>query len=228
VSDLTTRSGVELDVKASAVVRAGHAGGAFALEAACTLLSDGAEAVLLGGVDSYVHPDVLAWLDEECRLHALGAEDGFVPGEAAAFCLLRGPQRSEIRVTDVHTAMDDCVARDEPDVSGPMSTLLQKLSTRHGLATWILSDDNGEDHRRRWWRLESARGTVGIDTPHTRLPRGLGDVGAATGVVAAAVATKLWQLGAAPDPACVIALHSEAAERGVIRLEHAGAKAEVA
>jgi 3-oxoacyl-[acyl-carrier-protein] synthase-1 len=47
-----------------------------------------AEAVIVGGIDSYYDPDLLEWLDQEMRLHGLECENGFIPGEAAAFVVV--------------------------------------------------------------------------------------------------------------------------------------------
>lgn len=71
------------------VLPIGHASGLMALEAGARLLhQDGAEFVLAGGVDSHVDADTLEWLDRCERLHVPTNGWGYIPGEAAAFCLL--------------------------------------------------------------------------------------------------------------------------------------------
>ncbi len=67
----------------------GHAGGMLAIYHACKTLRDGkAEFCLAGGVDTYLEPETLEWLDENEQLHSEGNIYGFCPGEAAGFCLL--------------------------------------------------------------------------------------------------------------------------------------------
>ncbi|WP_246681231.1 beta-ketoacyl synthase N-terminal-like domain-containing protein [Mesorhizobium sp. B2-6-1] len=67
----------------------GHAGGLLAIYHACKTLRDGkAEFCLAGGVDTYLEPETLEWLDENEQLHSEGNIYGFCPGEAAGFCLL--------------------------------------------------------------------------------------------------------------------------------------------
>lgn len=67
----------------------GHAGGLLAIYHACKALRGGkAEFCLAGGVDSYLEPETLEWLDENEQLHSEGNTYGFCPGEAAGFCLL--------------------------------------------------------------------------------------------------------------------------------------------
>ena len=46
---------------------------------------------LVGGVDSYMEPETLEWLEKSEQLHSAGLANnawGFIPGEAAGFCLL--------------------------------------------------------------------------------------------------------------------------------------------
>lgn len=71
------------------VLTIGHASGLMALEAGTRMLHQGgAEFVLAGGVDSQIDADTLEWLDCCDRLHVSTNGWGYVPGEAAAFCLL--------------------------------------------------------------------------------------------------------------------------------------------
>ncbi|TPM48634.1 beta-ketoacyl synthase [Mesorhizobium sp. B2-2-3] len=67
----------------------GHAGGLLAIYHACKSLRDGkAKFCLAGGVDTYLEPETLEWLDENGQLHSDGNIYGFCPGEAAGFILL--------------------------------------------------------------------------------------------------------------------------------------------
>lgn len=71
---------------------AGHAAGLLALEAALALLARGAfDACVVAGVDSYLEPETLEWLEEQEQLHSAGPLNnawGFVPGEGAGALLL--------------------------------------------------------------------------------------------------------------------------------------------
>ncbi|CDX29159.1 Beta-ketoacyl synthase [Mesorhizobium sp. ORS 3359] len=67
----------------------GHAGGLLAIYHACKTLREGkARFCLAGGVDTYLEPETLEWLDKNEQLHSEGNIYGFCPGEAAGFCLL--------------------------------------------------------------------------------------------------------------------------------------------
>lgn len=225
--DLARQSGLSLDPSRSAVVRADRAGVAHAIEKAGEWLESGARQVLVGGVDSYHHPEVLLQLDEERRLHTYWAHDGFVPGEAAAFFVVsRDAAPAAPRVLHVATG-DDPAARREPDDGAPpdiartMTAMIQSIGARWEAPRWIISDHNGERHRVQWWQLVAYREAVARDADHLRLPAATGDLGAATGAVAVAVAQASWETRAVADPRCLVALHGEDGQRGVIYLERA-------
>jgi 3-oxoacyl-[acyl-carrier-protein] synthase-1 len=70
----------------------GHAAGLLALEAAAKRLGQGTlDACVVAGVDSYIEPETLEWLEESDQLHGAGPRHnawGFIPGEAAGAILL--------------------------------------------------------------------------------------------------------------------------------------------
>jgi 3-oxoacyl-[acyl-carrier-protein] synthase-1 len=77
-------------------VHGGRSAGLLALEIAVERLVSGRSAACLWcGVDSYLAPATLDMLDGAGVLHAGGARWGFVPGEAAAACLLVTGDRVE-------------------------------------------------------------------------------------------------------------------------------------
>ncbi|MCH9687510.1 MAG: hypothetical protein K0V04_39110 [Deltaproteobacteria bacterium] len=87
IGQAALQSGVPIDASNSRVFPTGHAGFFAALEHARTRIIEpgDAELVVVGGVDSYLDPYRLAVLEREERLLTEGAQDGFTPGEAAAF-----------------------------------------------------------------------------------------------------------------------------------------------
>ncbi|HLM73726.1 MAG TPA: beta-ketoacyl synthase N-terminal-like domain-containing protein [Polyangiaceae bacterium] len=242
LADLAAASGVAIEMDRSVVVRAGHAAGALALEAALGMLSAGAQWAIWGGADSYFHPETLRWLDEECRLHALDAENGFVPSEGAAFMILSragtrlsggqsntaGNARNTVQlpvaaVRFAQSEREETVATGEPNVGRAMTQLLRRAaeSTREGVIRWALNDINGERHRIREWTLAAARGSLGEGVIEGRLVEDLGDMGAAIGPMLGSIACSLWRAGCAPASSATVALCSEGAERGVFVLEEA-------
>src|SRR5262249_53154256 len=66
--------------------------GIMAMERACGILREGrADACLVGGAESYLDPDTIAWLDRSGLLRSEKNPWGFTPGEAAGFVLLGSP-----------------------------------------------------------------------------------------------------------------------------------------
>jgi 3-oxoacyl-[acyl-carrier-protein] synthase I len=70
----------------------GHAAGLVALDAALKKFAQGGlDACIVAGVDSYIDPDTLEWLEENDQLHGTGRLNnawGFIPGEGAGAALL--------------------------------------------------------------------------------------------------------------------------------------------
>jgi 3-oxoacyl-[acyl-carrier-protein] synthase-1 len=67
----------------------GNAGGIVALDYAVSAMRQGrSELCLVGGIESYLEPETLEWLDDNEQLHSEGNIYGFCPGEGAGFCLL--------------------------------------------------------------------------------------------------------------------------------------------
>lgn len=80
---------------AAASFPVGHAAGLSAMDAACRKLRTGEiDVCLVAGVDSWIEPETLEWLEECDQLHGAGPLNnawGFIPGEAAgAVLLMRG------------------------------------------------------------------------------------------------------------------------------------------
>lgn len=89
IKQLIIQSDFPLDPLQSRMAQVGRSGGLHAIEAARRYLAEeGQDYVLVGGVDTYCDPDLLARLDAEDRLMVYGALDGFFPGEGATFLLL--------------------------------------------------------------------------------------------------------------------------------------------
>jgi len=81
--------GVTVVRELSGLYDSGHDGGIAALDRAADILGRGlADFCLVGGVDTYREPDVIAWLSQAGRLKDDETPHGFIPGEGAAFALV--------------------------------------------------------------------------------------------------------------------------------------------
>ena len=80
----------------------GNASGLMAFEEACRKLNHHeTDFCLVGGCDSYLEAETLEWLDEQEQLKSALNTWGFVPGEAAGFCLLASRQVARERLLTV-------------------------------------------------------------------------------------------------------------------------------
>ena len=236
LAELAARAGVAIDEARSSTFREGHAGFAHALAAAVELLSRGAGAgagaAIVGAVDSYFHAGVLAWLDAEARVHGLGVENGFVPGEGAAFLVLsrsasprgaaspRSGAGAQVRLRAVETGVETSVETGAPNIGQTSSRLVAAIAQLDTPATirWALTDVNGERHRVREWTQVAMRGSIAEGAKVDRFAEDLGDCGAASGAVLAVIAHELLVTGAAPAENACIALAADGAARGAFSL----------
>ncbi len=244
LADLARESGLPIDLERSAVVRAGQAGGGMAVELALLRLrgagaGERPPAVLVGGVDSYHHPGVLRALDDECRLHAVEADDGLVPGEGAAFLALALPDgpsapgdRRERKlppslgvILAAGSALEETFGTEEPNLSLAMTRLVRSVASAAGEPPipWVLPDVNGEQHRDREWSRVTIRNDDWLpeSVVQQSLVEEMGDCGAAIGPLLLAVAVTFLRTGCAPARRGLIALASEGAERAALLFEAA-------
>lgn len=167
----------------------GHAGFAAALARALAVVAARASR-FVGGVDSHHDPAVLDALDEDRRLHAEGAWDGFIPSEAAAFVLVGsvrgGDLPSRARVAAVATGMEPDPLPEDATPGEAATEVVRAVATAlPSPVPWVLPDVNGERHRVKEWmfvRIRNRERIVDGRTVETRLYEELGDVGAASGL----------------------------------------------
>jgi 3-oxoacyl-[acyl-carrier-protein] synthase-1 len=183
------------------LMRGGHAGGLLALQRCWTVFASGrAQAALIGGVDCWIDADTIDWLEGEERLFTPSNPHGFIPGEAAAFCLVTAPPadaahaRGAVPINGIATATED-VPRggEQPNLGHGLTTAigdaLRRLPPTQRV-TDILCDFNGEMERADEYSFVCVRlGERFVDATMTRTPADCwGDVGAATGPLLLALA----------------------------------------
>lgn len=187
---------------------------------------------LVAGVDSYIHPDTLMWLEADQRLALEGNPNGFTPGEAAAGLILTTalvraawglPAKALVRGTGI--ARESLLRTSE---TGSFGVALHEAVAAAGsglalpdeAADSVYYDANGERYRSEEWAFFVMRGHQRLRTLDYLSPCDCwGDVGAAFGPLGLILAAQAFERGYAPGPRALILAGSEAGLRGAVVLQ---------
>jgi 3-oxoacyl-[acyl-carrier-protein] synthase-1 len=215
------------------LVQTGHSAGLMALEAACQRVADGQTGLcLVGGVDTYLEADTLEWLDGTEQLKSGRSRWGFIPGEAAAFCLVASPRAAArlrlpvlAHVLSTATELEPNRIRTDTVCVGQGLTralrrVLEKLE-REVRVEQVIGDLNGERYRTDEYGFTVARlGQRFVDATAIRTPADCwGDVGAASGPLFVALAVSAALRRYAPGPRALVWTSAEGGERGAALLD---------
>ena len=212
----------------------GHAAGISLIgEAAATIAREPEKFVLVGGVDSWLVPETLEWLDSLEALHSSVVRWGFCPGEAAAFCLFGGIHHNHagLSVEGFGEAMEANRIRTETVCIGDglsvawRQALARLVRTQQRVAR-IWCDLNSEPYRADEIAFsvlrtrEQLADEVDIITPADCW----GDVGAATGPLLVIAAQFAARKGYSPGPLSLISVSSEGGRRAALLLRDRGTR----
>lgn len=219
-----------LDVR---VVARGHAGVHRGFELARELVArSDVDLCVVGGVDSCFELDTIAWLFQNRQIVTERTRSSFFPGEAAAFvavsnsvfCTGRGA-RSLATLAGAGTSEETQLIKSDSNNLGlglaeavrRAADGLRPEDARIG-ATW--TDLNGERYRTEEWGFVILRTQqLFVDASTFQAPASLwGDLGAASGAVAAALQLTMWQLGWCQARSALLVAGSESGLRGAVLL----------
>jgi 3-oxoacyl-[acyl-carrier-protein] synthase-1 len=208
---------------------AGHSSGLMAIEESWRRIRSGAALFcLVGGIDSYVLPETLEWLDETERLHSEENAWGLIPGEAAAFCLACSRETADRHHLDVvatiqgaGTAVERVTFdRTEEVCLGEglieaFSRALDALPSRTDRVDSMVCDMNGEPYRSDEFGYCVVRHSQRFVDPSDFLTPAdcWGDVGAASGPLFASLVATAGRKGYARGPLNLIWTSSDKGER---------------
>jgi 3-oxoacyl-[acyl-carrier-protein] synthase-1 len=211
------------------VFETGHAAGTMAIQGAWEALRSGSsDFALAGGVDSYMEPETLEWLESNDQLHSSGEENnpyGFIPGEASGFVLLASAKAAERYrlsyslelVTAVTTRETKLIKTDSVCTGEGLIALFRALSGEPPTiqADHLYCDMNGEPYRADEFGFATIRaGKLFRDPSSFTAPADCwGDVGAATGPLLLMTADAATRKGYAPGPVLAGFTSSESSER---------------
>lgn len=183
---------------AAATFAAGHAAGLLAVEAAVHRLQQGgAGACVVAGVDSYIDPDALEWLESCDQLHGAGPLNnawGFIPGEAAgALLLMRSDTLQQFglvplaQVLGIGAAMEGkCIKTRTVCIGEGLTQAFRNALARlpvDAQVSDVYCDMNGEPYRADEYGFACLRTKAGFASPSEFVAPAdcWGDVGAASG-----------------------------------------------
>jgi len=228
--------GLPVQISEVKVLTEGHAAGLSALAFATEHIRKGVlDACLVGGVDSYFHPDTMEWLDENRQLAGTVSRSAFIPGEGAGFCLLVSAEVSGRfglgilarvsggavgRESKLIKTSDICLGE---GLTETVKSAVSELGPDETINN-IICDINGERYRGEEWGFVCLRLPQYFDAPAAYLSPAdcWGDIGAASGPLYAMLACQAVAGGYANGPRTLLWASSESGLRGAIMLEDAG------
>lgn len=207
----------------------GHAAGMISLKKALDQIQCGlCEACLIGGVDSYFHPDTIRWLEENGQLASMNARSAFVPGEGAGFTLLMAePTARQLgcvasaqlltvalgQETKLIKSLDVCLGE---GLTAAVQAAVSDVDGVHVPISDIVCDINGERYRGEEWGFVCLKLTEYFQAPcEYRSPADCwGDMGAASVPLFAMLACQAVARGYARGSSCLLWASSERGLRG--------------
>jgi 3-oxoacyl-[acyl-carrier-protein] synthase I len=228
-----TALSTDINIQELQCYQAGHAGGFYCMEQALTMLRSGhSQFCLVGGIESYLEPETLEWLDDQDQLHSETTIWGFCPGEGAGFCLLSTAQVATsyclpalIELLSAASATEPCPMKTETVCIGQGLSEAFKRSLAHlppdSKVNHTICDMNGEPYRGNEYGFSVLRspGKFADDEDFMTPADCWGDVGAASGLLFAILATFAAQKQYSPGPNVLIWASSEGGLRGTALLQ---------
>ncbi|AGC43128.1 hypothetical protein MYSTI_01796 [Myxococcus stipitatus DSM 14675] len=217
------------------VAERGHAGGLHALAQGAQKIACGAKDLcIIGGVDSYLEPCTLDWLDANRQLVGQGARSGFFPGEGAGFIALASPHAlrtlrmpSLAKVRGFHGAQETRLIKTNTECLGEglaaaISGAVSCLRPQEYVDT-IYCDINGERYRSEEWGFALMRTQHAFKdaTRYVAPANCWGDVGAASGALLSILAVRAWERSYSRGPLALVWGSSESGLRSSVLLEQA-------
>ncbi len=211
----------------------GNAAGLLAMQQACDLLLAGqGRFCVAGGVDSFLNADTLEWLDAQGMLKSSANRNGFLPGEAAGFCLLASSATAREFGLPVLTWLETAGAAVEPNrirtrtvcvgrgLSDAVEQALAPLRMPQDRVDESICDMNGEPYRSEEFAFTVLRTQKSlVDFSRFVTPADCwGDIGAASGPLFANLAIASQRRGYAKGPRTMLWASSEGGDRAALVL----------
>lgn len=212
----------------------GHAAGLVALASGARRIASGElDVFLVGGVDSYLHPYTMEWLDANRQVIGTVSRSGFIPGEGAGACLLasataceRFGLRTTLRLRDVAVGLEAAHIKSQEmcfgvGLSATLRKAIRGLRLPDERIHHTICDLNGERYRGEEWGFVCLRTSECFDDPTNYLSPAdcWGDLGAASGPLFVMLAWQAIARGHAHGSRTAVWASSEGGHRAVALLE---------
>ncbi|MGI9289414.1 MAG: hypothetical protein ACR2P1_28855 [Pseudomonadales bacterium] len=211
----------------------GHALGLMALETAGKLLAaKECEFCLVGGIDSYIDPDTLDWVEENEQFHFPSNAWGFIPGEAASFCLLCSTVTAHkyklpvrVQLVTVSSAQEKNRIKTETICVGEGLTHAVRGAVaglpEESKIDYTICDQNGEAYRADEYGFMLCRLAENFSDPSDYLAPAdcWGDVGAASGSLYLSLLVVAAEKGYEKGPYSLLWASSEGGERSAALIQ---------
>lgn len=209
----------------------GHAAGLIAIDEAARLVRSGRiEFAVAGGVDSYLIPETLEWLDDQEQLKSAQHRAGFPPGEGAGFLLLTATavaRRRGLPVLAWFAAGGNSVEKNRIKtetvcvglgLTEAIRTVVGGLRLPEERIDYTYCDLNGERYRSEEWTYALLRTQEAMVKNQNFLTPAdcWGDVGAASGPLFTALAVGSAQRSYATGPRILAWAGSESGARAAV------------
>ena len=231
---LANISGLPIDISELIIFSNGHAAALAALAKAVNDIQQGKlELCLVGGIDSYCHPDTMEWLDENRQLAGAISRSGFVPGEGAGFCLLMNERiREELGFASLARVGAFAISRESKRIkttdvclgnglTAVVQSIVNNLTLPSEKINAVICDINGERYRGEEWGFVCLRLSQYFDDPTAYWSPAdcWGDAGAASGPLFAMLACQAAKRGYIKRPRALLWASSEEGLRSAVLLE---------
>jgi 3-oxoacyl-[acyl-carrier-protein] synthase I len=208
-------AGVQVELAASRAIPLGRASALAAIESGMKAIEQGqATTVIVGGVDSFLDFKLLAELDSEGRILGPKVMDGFIPGEGAAYLVLKSREAAGAGPSILAlaaTSASDPGHRygSEPAKGEGLAKTLDQLRATLGSPTppvnTTFAGFNGENFDAKMWGVARLRHTD-FFTPTMSMQHpasSIGDTGAACGAIMSSLAAIALTRGDRTGPTLV-------------------------
>lgn len=215
----------------------GHAAGLMAMQLAAERIAAGDTSIaIVAAADSYLDPDTLEWLDELGLLMSAINRAGFPPGEAAGACVLAGSSTVQRCGWPVLATLAAASTAREPHpfgservcigegLSAAIKGVVDALRLPPHAIDALYCDLNGERYRNEEFVYTLLRVQESFVDVHGYLcPADCwGDIGAASGMLFAALAIEANRRGYAKGPRALLWASSPGGYRSALLLHQSG------